>query len=603
MSPTRTIPCHARYRPAGMARAALAMVASVLLAAGCVGLHPDPRVKPGLEVNATGSEPVNYLPPGPQPSSSAEAVLRGFTRAAGYPGEGATTVAKEYLAPQLAGRWNPETAILVLAKDPTLRRIAADRYQLTGTPLARLDADGRLTPTPDAEPVTADLTLAQIGGRWRITSLPADFGRWVTEAGFAQLTRQVAVYYLSADGEDLIPDLRYVVADRMATRVARLQLGELPGYLAGAARTATGGGIHLAVDSVPVDGGVATVDLAAGGVSNDPAVRRAIWGQLVASLTRLVPVSAVEVTVEGATLDVPGVSGPVASLTDLGYGARSPAPAGVLPLLRAGTGLYPLDPAQIRQPTGLGEIVERGSAFPPVRKEFGDLALAVTGAEIAGVAGGELVRYRQREMGSVPFFADHLSGPAYDPAGTLWVAGSDAKEPRRGRIWVIDSGVWPADESSAKARALDVPWLTGRRPVAIALDLEGHRIAVLSTDTRGRNSRLDVAGVTRSGGRPTGLAERPLQLVPTLTGLRDLVWISDREIAVLGQAGTEPLRPHLVDLGQRDVPLAPVKGARRISTLGGPRGLVVTTDAAVWQRAGGSWLELKVGSELVVPGR
>ena len=88
-----------------------------------------------------------------------------------------------------------------------------------------------------------------------------------------------------------------------------------------------------------------------------------------------------------------------------------------------------------------------------------------------------------------------------------------------------------------------------------------------------------------------------------LSTLRDVVWLSESDVAVLGGETKQALRPYVVTLGQQVTPLPEVKGAERIVTLGGERRLFVRTADELYMRAGGRWAEVGVGDDLVVPGR
>ncbi|HPF80986.1 GerMN domain-containing protein [Nostocoides australiense] len=581
------------------ARALLGALLALLLS-GCVGLHADPRIQPGLGVGPADRDEVGFIPPGPQDGSSPEAVIRGFLRAAGVSGQG-VAVARTYLTQSLAASWNPEDRAVVTEEgiEAFLDQVATDTYSLSGTLTGTVDAQGRYEPAASATRTTARINVTQVAGQWRISGLPDGFGRWLSKAAFRQLMTPYDFYYVGPD-DALVPDVRYVATDKLATRLTRGELGPVPAYLGGAVRTDLGPGVRLSVDAVPVEGGVAAIDLAAAHVSADPAARRRMWAQLVATVTQAPNVSSIAITVEGAGLDLGGLNPPVSGIDALGF-QETAAPVGVLPLLRLGRGLVPTDPARIGQPDQ-GGIAEQPSAYPRIERTFTELALAFTGQEVAAVAEGELARFRASAGASVPNFGSNLTGPAYDRKGFLWVGGRMSGGRHDGAVWVVDSGIWPP--ANAPARRITASWLAGRRPVSIAIALDGARVAVISTDDKGRDARLDIAGIVRDDlGAPAGLAESPLRLAPMLSTLRDVVWLSESDVAVLGGETKQALRPYVVTLGQQVTPLPEVKGAERIVTLGGERRLFVRTADELYMRAGGRWAEVGVGDDLVVPGR
>ena len=105
-------------------------------------------------------------------------------------------------------------------------------------------------------------------------------------------------------------------------------------------------------------------------------------------------------------------------------------------------------------------------------------------------------------------------------------------------------------------------------------------------------------------GLPASVAE-PLRLAPTLTLARDLVWVDDATLAVLGRlTPSQVIRPWLVPLGGAIAAGPDIAGAQSITTVNGERGLVVTTDKhQVLIRAGSRWQRVGEGTDLLVAAR
>jgi hypothetical protein len=165
-----------------------------------------------------------------------------------------------------------------------------------------------------------------------------------------------------------------------------------------------------------------------------------------------------------------------------------------------------------------------------------------------------------------------------------------------------------ADDSGdqgSRPTAVQADWLAGRVVVTQRVSLDGQRVAVISTARGGGDPRVDVAGVVRAAnGRPQRLAT-PIQVANTLTLARDLVWVDQTTLAILGRISpTSPVRVWTAEVGGRlrAAEVADVPGALAITTTNGERGLVVTTDdRRILLRAGSSWLDLSEGSDFAVP--
>lgn len=584
----------------------VATLAALTTLGGCLGLRADGTVRTGLPIDAAQANQAVYLPPGPQAGASPEEIIRGFLRAGAVTGD-AITVAQSFLTRRLVPRWDPDHETVVISADAavTVTARGGGTYAVSAPVQGRIDSTGRYARASLGERVAMTLTVADVGGQSRITRLPADLGRWMSPAAVRQQLRAVDVHYVASASDALVPDVRWLPNDRMATRLVRAQFGPVPTYLGAAARTDLGGGVHLTVDAVPVVDGVATVDLAAAGLPTDETSRRNIWAQLVATLTQAPNVYAVDVTVEGAAFDLPAVPGPIGSVEQLGV-REAVGPSGVAPLLRIGEGVYRVDPARVLDP-GLDAITEEGTPFPVIPEVWTDLALSFAGTEVAGVGTDRaaLARWRADRTIEVPFFADRLTRPAYDRANVLWIGGRGTGTNADSRLWAINTAVDATNLLASAPYPVRAPWLDGRLVRSVDVSVDGIRIAIVSTDAKGRDPQLAVAGIARRpNGLPVALGAQPLRLGADIAELSDAVWTSPTELAVLGRSPeeTEP-QPFLVTLGDDARALPGLDGARAITTVGGERGLALITGDAVALRAGTRWITIPAGTDLAVPAR
>ena len=590
-------------------RASRAGLVALLVAAmlgGCLGGQGDGRVRPGLDINAPGGEPAIYLPPGPQVGAAPESIIRGFLRAGAVTGD-AITVAQSFLTRSATPRWNPDLGTVVIGGENEVKVVdnGDGRYAVSASLVGRIDARGRYSRASTAAEVTMSVRLVSVEGQWRLTELPGDFGRWMTQGGVRQLLQPVAVHYVAASSDALIPDVRWLSGDRLATRLVRAQLGAVPNYLEGAARTDLGGGVKLVVDAVPVVDGIATVDLGTVGLPTDVSARRNIWAQLVATLLQAPNVVAVEVAVEGAPLELPGVSGPVSSLSQ--WGLRTVAlPSEADSLLRIGARVYPVDLDHVLEP-GLESLTAAGSTFPAISGQWTNLARSFVGNEIAAVSVNGTALARWHPTGALPpaVFASRLTRPTYDRTNVLWVGGLGSGANASARLWALNAAVDPTNGEASTPYPVEVVWLSDRVVRSVDVSLDGLRVAIVSTDSAGVDARLDVAGINRRpNGLPVALAAVPMRLAAHLVDIRDATWISPTELGVLGRDPQEAEGgPFFVTLGDDTRKLSPLEGAHALTTLGGERGLALITANSVALRAGTRWITLPSATDLAVPAR
>lgn len=581
---------------ARLSRLALACLAAVTLS-GCVGLASSTPVQPGEAVAGGQAPPVRVVFPGPVVNASQEQIIRGFLRATAA-SDGTYDVARSFLTPDAAKRWSPEGDIMVFSTESSLGIRAVDQATnvLTGQLDATITADGRFQTLAPGTSKSVTVKFARIDGQWRIADLPNDFGRWLRSSDVPRLLQPYAVHYVAKDRRVLIPDVRWFPLDHLATRLARAQLGAIPAYLAGAARTDIPAGARLSADSVPVAEGIATVDLTTQAPAQQ-AIRENILAQIVSTLTQDPSIRGVIVRVAGSTLDLPDVASPVTSASEVGYPPATPVDLPGPYVRQEGViGAYDV--------AGSGGKAKPVSVFPTIPDEFTSLALSADGREIAGIDADQrgISRWRGQTRYQVPFFGTDVGHPSYDRAGWLWVGGVGVEENASTRLWVVNSAAAPDDPRSSSAMPITAEWLAGRRVVEAKVAADTERIAILSVGGRGLGPRIDLAGIIRDdAGRPTALSE-PLRIGHTLVSVTGLTWLDDVTLAALARVGSkETQRPYILRLAGDNHALPEAPGATSITSLGGERSLlVVTNKQQILARAGQQWINRGPASDLLV---
>ena len=95
---------------------------------------------------------------------------------------------------------------------------------------------------------------------------------------------------------------------------------------------------------------------------------------------------------------------------------------------------------------------------------------------------------------------------------------------------------------------------------------DGDRVAVLSTLLDGSDSRIDLAGVVRTGGGAAAAARRRrCGSARSVTRATSLAWLDDRTLATLGVLDGKTLQPAVLTVGGEVRALTPVQGRRQPS--------------------------------------
>lgn len=578
--------------------AALLTAATVLV--GCSGIGTGTSVQPGLEVQGGDIQPVRAFFPGPAKDASQDQIVRGFVRA-GAASDGNYDTARSFLTEDAAKSWSAEREVVLYSTSTplTVTAPAADAATLTGAVEATISADGRYVAAATSTVRRAEFEFARIEGQWRISTVPKEFGRWLTTSDLGRLLQPHDLHYLATDRRVLVPDRRWFARDHLATRLARAQLGDPPAYLDGAVRNSIPRGSRLTADSVSVADGVANVEIT-GQVPTDQTQRENVWAQLVSTLLQDPAVQGVSIRIGDVTLELPDVDLPVRTVSQVGFPPRPEVALGPA-VIRRDDVLYLLPS------TSTLEQDPRRSGLVDISKAYHSLALSPDGTDVAAVDpdGQGLSRFRGTTRYEMPFFGTRVGHPAYDVRGFLWAGGIGLEDQSALRLWAFNVTGDPAVARPA-ATALAAPWLAKRRVIEAKPSPDGERVAILHTAEDGTSPQVDVTGVTRgTGGVPQQLSA-PMRLGTTLVGPTGLTWLSDLSVATIARrAGSkERPRPYVLSIDGEEQALAETPTGVAITSGGGERDIIVTTsDGTVLRRAGQQWLSLGKGTDVAIPAR
>lgn len=569
-----------------------ATVAALSLAlTACSGLPHSGPVQQGYEVGAPVIPPVRLRFEAPAPGAEPEQIVSGFL-AASWSAEDDYAAARAYLTSSASRGWTPRQQVLVYPSQSSVsvERTSDTSVRITVEVAAHLDSSGRYTPT--SRTGTADLTMEQVEGQWRIAALPQGFGLWLSHFYFERAYRPFDVTYADASSRALVADRRWFsTSGGLTTALARAQLEPVPPYLAEVVESGFPAGTQLAVDSVPLNGGVAEIELARSALDATAEQRRAAWAQMLTTLRQVPGVRRVALRVDGRPLAVLGAQTEPGSVEDLGYSPVSMPPVTML-VQRSGARLTPVPLS-----TWLGRD-ERSVDAPPLPQVPDVWTHTASTSDVGHTAAISTDRTRLQlwagtEPRIVPGLGSTLTPPGFDQRGRLWVSGVEGGTARISWLATAEPGSTP--------RQVQAPWLRGRTVLAAKPSFGGRRLAVASVDASGV-ARVDVTGVVLQDGLPAQLT-RPWTVAVDIADVRDLAWLDDRILGVLGRQGAGAVRPVVVPLGGQAESLTGLSDPTQIMSVGGARGLVVVTaDGTVMRRVGTGWQSRGQVTELVIPG-
>ncbi|WP_026876295.1 LpqB family beta-propeller domain-containing protein [Jiangella gansuensis] len=566
-------------------------LATVLLAAavvaGCSEIPTSGPVIGGESVEPPSEEQrfIQVEAPPPAPGANPLGIVNGFIEAmASY--EPGYETAREFLTDEAAAAWNPAEGVTVyMGATPTFETIAEDRVDVQMSVAATVGADGTYRA---AEPGTVrrlNLQLVQEGGEWRIAN--PEPGIVIAVFSFEREYEARNVYFFDPSFEVLVPDPVYIPRTASAaTLLARKVLSGPTDWLAPAVRTAFPDGTELEVNAVPVEGGVATVELGPAAAVADPEMRELMAAQLTWTLGMLPDVERVAVTSGRAPL----FQGEALSPRDPSMSQYDPAVLG------------PDTPAYA---VGEAGVVSLGGEEPtPVPGPLGsmtnvrEVAVNIGGNRGAVITGdGHLLQvatFGDGEVLQTVLEGVDLTSPAWD---------------RTGLLWAVDHGVEGPGLVAARADGnpvqIAVPALAGRDVERLAVSPDGVRIAMIV------DGRAYVGDIIRDADSRGAVKIEGLLAIGPAGEAVDVAWTTSSGAwstsdSVIVLSGTEQgVLPRTVGLsGQVTTPRGvPVDDAVRVTAAPGLPAVLETADGVLFvQRAGNSWSEIGAGRAPAYPG-
>jgi hypothetical protein len=523
-----------------------------------VGIPKSGPVSQGLPVNeVSGAGNIAYNPEGPEAGASQQDILRGFV-ASFTSATGGYAVAKQFLSPGFADKWDPRASVQVRTGGPKLFAIDATTVDYSFQTVAIVDKNGAYSESALAS--TLQYSFVRENNQWRISAAPD--GIVLAEPTFQRIFTERPLYFLDSTNTHLIPDLRWFPSGTSMTRIVNAVLAGPPDWLKGAAfsRFPDGTTLSDAGSVVTSDNGVAKVDLtkeAAGASARD---RQLMKLQLFESL-RLVPnVSSVSISVEGIPLQIDD------SVDALQVDNKVDTQA--LVFRNNKFGFYAN--GGVAQLPGLSQRVSALNA------QAATLSSDQSTVAVLGTGGVSVVR---RGATTPPVDArPNLIAPSLDEAGYTWTVPYD--NPNAIEVFDPNGGGHPV--------SAPLP-LSGSQIVSLEISREGARVVMLLSSPSG--PRLIVAAIVRDEKQvPVSIGTPLLDLSLGDGEAIDATWVDQTTVATLVTSNQQS-RVELYPLGGKRSSLDVLPTADQI--VGGNNGAdglrVLGDDQSIWVYRGSSW--------------
>ena len=562
-------------------------LAATMLLTGCGSLPASlmaqvPTTGPiqqGAQVNLDRKDQfIRVIARSPRDGMTPTQIVQGFLDAsASFDGDHA--VAREYLTGSANSRWLPGLQVSVYDGAAVVTS-SGSSVTLTASQTGRIDEIGRYVVASPGQDLRGSFQLVRDGTQWRIDRLPQ--GLLLSASDVDRAYRSFAVYFFNPSFSALVPDARMipVLGPGQGTTLVRYLLDGPSDWLAPAVRTGFPDGVGLNIESVPIDGGVARVDLKSSVLLADDGTREALSQQLVWTLGQLSDVTSVEITAGGQQLVVPGVSSPqpVDAWPKVNPDALPDNSSGYVARSRSVVRLVTTTDRAVPGDAGSGAV-----SF--LRFAIDRLSTAVAGIDADGTL------WRGAIAEDAPLLAligdEALAAPVFDADGNIWVVNALTgltRVDRIGRRAEVDVAGLPAESSLLAA----VPSRDGTRCALIV--------------QQGVRTALYVGVIVRSNvGAPMTIAD-PIRVETRLTEAISVGWAGANSLLVIGSDGAESLQVFDLNLARGSIigigaPEAPVM----VAAAPGLPALVGAADGWIYEYVGSNWRKRTSGTSPAYP--
>jgi len=551
------------------------LIVSGLMLSGC-GLVPwsvtaqvptDSSVQQG---DASGTDQqdqfIRVIPQGPRTGMTAVQVVQGFLDASAA-AEDDHAVARDYLTSQAAARWRPDSGVQVFKGTPELT-LAGTSVLFSAPLVGKISEKGNYAITQGVSALNAKFSLIRQEGQWRIEELPQ--GLELSIVDMQRAYRSLSVFYFNPQFNTLVPDSRMIAVpgNGLATGLMEALLAGPNEWLAPAVRNAFALGVGLNFRNVPIENGVARVDLTAdAGLATDE-TRREMAQQIVWTMRQVPEVRAVSITSGGQILSIPGIPYPIPR-DQWPQIDPSGLESGASAIVASWSGVLQLNRLNSVRIAGNPNVTNSALVQVVSNKSGGMLAAIDVLGRVWSTTVDSSPSWSQLPIARAVQWLD------FDPSGGLW-------------IWNEANGlaVWDAPGPLKSIPVQGLP--SGSTVIKAVPSRDGSRVALIARS--GVNTSVYLARIVQNVETNARTISEPIRLARSVSGLVDLDWSGANSLALIGRLGAGVLQVFDLDLslGSLVAQGGPV-GPDSIASAPGLPVLVSAKNGLIYQLDAGSW--------------
>ncbi len=277
-----------------------------LVISGCADVPTSSAIKEGSLIGtvAEGSI-VRVIAARPQIGMSPEQILNGFLNAAAS-SENDYAIAREYLIPEIRNIWNPTAKIQVYENSGKISTNESGLVNFSAEEAFVINENFRITLSEPNSVIEKTFSLKLVDEQWRIDL--AEDGLLISRSDLNRSFVSYPLWFADNSFTTLVPDsvLLPRIISGNATRLMQLLLAGPSEKLANSVTSAIPIGTTLAINSVPIENGLATISLSETVLEAEGFQREVLSAQIVKTLTAITDIQEIKINVNGQSLIVPG---------------------------------------------------------------------------------------------------------------------------------------------------------------------------------------------------------------------------------------------------------------------------------------------------------